>query len=297
MKKLFVIVGPTAVGKTNAAIKIAKYLNTEIISADSRQIYKEMNIGTARPSTKELAEVNHHFIACKSVEQYYNASLYETDALKIIENKLETFDNLVVVGGSGLYIDALLYGIDDLPTIDKEVRQNLQEIFETQGIQTIRKILERLDKESFERIDLNNPKRILKCLEITIQTGKPYSSFLTGKRKIRNFDYKIFFLNQNRQILYKRIDQRVDKMIEQGLLEEVKNLTNKKHLTPLQTIGYREIFDFFENKISLNEAIEKIKFNTHNYARKQLSWFKRYKNIISIEDDNSEFADKILKMI
>lgn len=297
MKNLFVIVGPTAVGKTKVAIEIAKKFNTEIISADSRQIYKEMNIGTARPTEEELANVKHHFIACKSIENYYNASMYEIDALQLIDELFRSYNNIVVVGGSGLYIDALLYGIDDLPTIDKEIRQNLQDIFENQGIQTLRNMLERLDKESFCKIDLNNPKRILKCLEITIQTGKPYSSFLTGNRKKRDFNYKIFFINQSRQILYNKIDFRVEKMVEEGLIEEAASLIDKKHLTPLQTIGYREIFEYFENKSTLKEAVEKIKFNTHNYARKQISWFKRYKEAILIDDDFSNFDNKILQNI
>ena len=275
-KKLIVVAGPTAVGKTEYAIKLAKEIETEIISADSRQIYKEMKIGTARPTPEELAQVKHHFIATHSVTEYYNASKYEFEAIELIENLFKKYDNLVVVGGSGLYIDAILFGIDDLPTIDQNIRRELQEKFQNEGLESLRFMLKKLDPVYYDRVDLKNPKRILKALEVAIQTGKPYSSFLTGKAKKRNFEFEIIILNKERNVLHERINKRVDIMIENGLIDEARNLLKYRHLTPLKTVGYRELFDFFDNKIDLQTAIELIKRNTRRYARRQITWFKKY---------------------
>jgi tRNA dimethylallyltransferase len=275
-KKLIVVAGPTAVGKTEYAIKLAKEIETEIISADSRQIYKEMKIGTARPTPEELAQVKHHFIATHSVTEYYNASKYEFEAIELIENLFKKYDNLVVAGGSGLYIDAILFGIDDLPTIDQNIRRELQEKFQNEGLESLRFMLKKLDPVYYDRVDLKNPKRILKALEVAIQTGKPYSSFLTGKAKKRNFEFEIIILNKERNVLHERINKRVDIMIENGLIDEARNLLKYRHLTPLKTVGYRELFDFFDNKIDLQTAIELIKRNTRRYARRQITWFKKY---------------------
>ena len=287
MKKIFFVIGPTAVGKTSFGIKLAKELKTEIISADSRQIFKEMRIGTARPTDKELAQIKHHFIANKSIFDYYNASKYEFEAIDLSKKLFEKYDNLVVVGGSGLYIEALLYGIDDLPDIDPFIRQNLIEKYEKEGIESLRFELKKIDPETYKKIDLKNSQRILKALEITIQTGKKYSSFLTGNRKKRQFDTELIALNMDREILYNRINKRVDLMLKEGLIEEVRNLYPHKNLTSLKTVGYRELFDFFDNNITEEKAIELIKQNSRRYAKRQITWFKRYKNAnwINVSDN------------
>ncbi len=270
--------GPTAVGKTKFAIELAKRLSTEIISCDSRQIYKEMNIGTACPTAFELSQVKHHFIRNKSIFEYYNASMYEFEALGKIDKLLEKHDSLVVAGGSGLYIDAILYGIDDLPTIDAEIRENLQKRFETDGIESLRFELKRVDPKHYEKVDLKNPKRILKALEVFEQTGKPYSSFLTGNTKKRNFEPCILVLNMDRKILYDRINKRVEIMIKDGLIQEAKPLLAHREVTALKTVGYREIFGYLDGSTTKAEAIDLIKCSTRRYARKQITWFRRYKN-------------------
>lgn len=292
---LIVIVGPTAIGKTKTAIEVAKYLNCEIISADSRQIYKELNIGTAKPSAEELTAVKHYFVNHISILDYYNASMFENEAISLISKFNSHY--LVVVGGSGLYIDALLFGIDDLPQVDFEIRNKLIDIYEKKGLSAIQQMLRELDPVSYERIDLNNPKRILKCLEITIQTSKPYSEWITGTKKQRNFDFSIFFLDQDREILYHKINSRIEKMFQMGLVDEVVSLSKFRHLQPLQTIGYKEIFEYLDNKITLTQAKEKIMFNTHKYARKQISWFRRYNSAYYIFSNQDDFTPKILKII
>ena len=288
MKKIIVITGPTAVGKTKFAIELAKKMKTEIISADSRQIYKEMKIGTARPTDEELKQIKHYFIATHSILDYYNASKYEFEALDLIEKLFENRDNLIVAGGSGLYINAILFGIDDLPEIDSQLRIELQRKFQNEGLESIRLMLKTLDPVTYEKTDLKNPKRILKALEVSIQTGKPYSSFLTGKPKKRNFDFQIFVLNRERKNLYDRINKRVEIMIKEGLVDEAHKLYKHRELTPLKTVGYRELFDYFEEKISLEEAIDLIKRNTRKYARRQLTWFRRYTNAIWIDVENDD---------
>ena len=297
MKKLIVITGPTAVGKTKFAIELAKKMKTEIISADSRQIYKEMRIGTARPTDEELKQVKHHFIASHSVLGYYNASKYEFEAIDLIEKLFEKYDYLIVAGGSGLYIDAILFGIDDLPEIEPQLRKELQKKFQNEGLESIRLMLKTLDPVTYEKIDLKNPKRILKALEVSIQTGKPYSSFLTGKRKKREFDFQVFVLNRDRENLYDRINKRVEIMINQGLVDEARNLYRYRDLTPLKTVGYREIFDYLEEKTSLEEAIDLIKRNTRKYARRQLTWFRRYPDAIWIDVEKDDVLNKIIENV
>ncbi len=278
MNRLIIVAGPTAVGKTKFAIDLATELQTEIISADSRQIYKEMNIGTARPSQAELSLVRHYFIASHSIFDYYNASKYEFEAIELIEKLFKKHENVIIVGGSGMYIDAVLYGIDDLPTIEPQIRDQLQIKYETEGIESIRFMLKSLDPKSYKKIDLRNSKRILKALEISVQTGKPYSSFLTGQNKKRNFEPVFIVLNRDRKNLHERINLRVEQMIKQGLLDEAKNLYVYKNLTPLKTVGYSELFDYFDKKTDLKTAIELIKRNTRRYARRQITWFKRYED-------------------
>jgi tRNA dimethylallyltransferase len=272
---LVVILGPTGVGKTNAAIEVARQFNSEILSADSRQIYRELRIGTAIPSPCELAVVKHHFIQTRSVCEEYNASQYETEAHNFLEKYFQNHEIAVLVGGSMMYIDALCKGIDDLPDIDKELRNSLINRFETEGLENLRLELKKLDPAYYASADLKNPKRILHALEICLMTGKPYSSFRTETQKQRSFQIIKIGLNCNREILYSRIDQRVDRMIEEGLVEEARSVYHLKHQNALKTVGYKELFSFFEGNTSLDQAIEQIKFNTHKYARKQLTWFRR----------------------
>lgn len=297
MKKLIFVLGPTAVGKTAFAIDLAKKLNTEIISADSRQIFKEMKIGTARPSLQEISEINHHFVASNSIFDNYNASTYEFEAIEKIEELFQTRENLIVAGGSGLYVDAILYGIDDLPSIDKNIRAEFQQKFEDEGIESIRFLLKNLDPETYKNVDLKNPKRILKAIEITVQTGKPYSEFLTGNKKKRNFETEIIVLNRQRDNLHKRINNRVDEMIRNGLIEEAKSLYEYKTLVALKTVGYRELFEYFDGKIDLETALELIKRNTRRYAKRQITWFKRYPNAHWIDITNGYDLDEVFKLI
>ncbi len=294
MKNLIIIGGPTAVGKTDMAVWLAKKLGTEIISADSRQIYKEMFIGTARPTPEEMQGIPHHFIGIKSVTQYYNASMYEQEVMQVIENLFHKYDNLIVVGGSGLYIEAIIKGIDDIPTVLPHIREKLAQWYEQYGLEKLKDLTRRLDKEYYNRADINNPMRLLKALEVSIQTARPYSSFLQGQNKKRPFKIILIGLDRPRAELYERINRRVEKMIEQGLIEEVKKLIPYKNYTALKTVGYREIFDYLEGKISLEQAIDLIQRNTRKYARRQLSWFRRYKDI---QWFNPEEKDKIWQFI
>jgi tRNA dimethylallyltransferase len=276
-KHLVIVVGPTGIGKTSLGIKLARHYKTEIISADSRQLYKELKTGTAVPSQEELATVPHHFIQNKSIHDYYNASMYEFEALDLLAKLFQQHHLLVMVGGSGLYIDAVCKGIDDLPRVDPEIRNFFSKKYENEGLEAIQKELKEKDPEYYGKVDLNNHKRILKGLEISKQTGKPYSSFLTGKKKERNFNIVKIGLNTEREIVYDRINSRVDLMMEEGLPEEARSVYPYKHINALNTVGYKEMFAHFEGKISLEEATTKIKDNTRKYARKQLTWFKKDK--------------------
>jgi tRNA dimethylallyltransferase len=274
-KSLVVVAGPTAVGKTAAGIELAKEFKTEIISADSRQIYRETRIGTAVPTPDELRTVPHHFIQSVSLASYYNASMYEVEVLDKLDILFKRHDTVIMVGGSGLYIDAVCFGIDDLPNINQEIRTQLMEKFNSEGIDSIRRDLKKLDPLTYDRVDLNNHYRILKALEVTIQTGKPYSSFLTHSKKRRDFRIIRLGLDMEREVLYKRINDRVDKMIDDGLTDEVKNLIHFRGENAMKTVGYREIFSYLDNKISLEEAVDLVKRNTRRYARKQLTWFRK----------------------
>ena len=295
MKTLVVIQGPTASGKTDVGVMLAQHYNTEIISSDSRQIFKEMKIGTARPDDNTLQKVKHYFIAEKSIHDYYNASMYENEVINLLENNIfKRKDIALMVGGSMLYIDAVCYGIDFLPDPDPEIRNNLWQIFETQGINPLLKKLEILDSEYYNTVDKNNHKRIIKALEVCIQTNKPYSSFRTGEKKNRNFRILKISLNYPREILHNRINLRVDKMMDNGLLNEAEKLFPYKNLNSLNTVGYRELFDFMEHKHNLETAVELIKRNTRRYARKQISWFNREKNV---EWFNPQEIDKIIERI
>jgi tRNA dimethylallyltransferase len=277
-KELIVISGPTAVGKTGLSIEIAKKLNTVIISADSRQIYKELSIGTAVPSKDELSQIKHYFIQTVSINDYYNASKYEEEVNDLLEKLFINHDKIILCGGSGLYIDAVIKGIDFLPEINPSLRAKIQLQYEQEGIESLLEDLLKLDPFSFERIDLSNPKRIQKALEISIITGKPYSSFLTSTEKNRNYSVKKIALDINRDILYQRINSRVLSMIESGLVDEARNLYPLRKINALNTVGYRELFDYFDGLNTMDEAIAKIQSNTRNYARKQLTWFRKDKN-------------------
>ena len=278
-KTLIIIAGPTAVGKTDTALWLAQKLNTEVISADSRQIFKEMQIGTARPKKEELNGIPHYFLGNKSVKDYFNAYMYETEALQLLEKLFRKYDVLIMVGGSGLYIDAIVNGIDEIPTVIPQIRNAIFQWYKQQGLGKIQALLQKLDPEYYKKADINNPMRILKALEITIQANRPYSSFLTGKAKKRPFKIIMLGLDMPRYLLYERINKRVDQMIEQGLVEEAKQLLPMRHYTALNTVGYKEIFDYLDGKISLSEAVDLIKRNTRKYARRQLTWFRRYKQM------------------
>jgi tRNA dimethylallyltransferase len=293
-KHLIVILGPTGVGKTRVSIEIAKKLKTEIISCDSRQIYRELKIGTAVPSEKELAEAKHHFIQNKSIYDYYNASMFEFEVLDLLENLFRKYRYVLMVGGSGLYINAVCYGIDDLPAVDQSLRKELAEKYETESIESIRKQLKLLDPEYYSKVDLRNHKRILKAIEVSLMTGRPYSSFLKNRKKERPFNILKIGLSVEREELYERINNRVDSMIENGLANEARQYYKDRHLNSLNTVGYKELCDYFDNKITLEKAVELIKRNTRNYARKQLTWFKKEKDISWFSPDET---NKIIDFI
>jgi tRNA dimethylallyltransferase len=296
-KYLIVILGPTAVGKTRTAIEVARNLNTEIISCDSRQIYKELKIGTAVPSESELAEVKHHFIQNKSIYDYYNASMFEFEVMDLLDTLYGKYKYVLMVGGSGLYINAVCYGIDDLPAVDPGLREELLEKYETEGIESIRKQLRLLDPGYYEKVDLKNHKRILKALEVSLMTGRPYSSFLKNSKKERPFKILKVGLSVNREELYERIDKRVDRMIENGLQDEARQYYKDRNLNALNTVGYKELFDYLDNKITFEEAVRLIKRNTRNYARKQLTWFKKQKDITWFSpDETGKIIDYIKTM-
>ena len=274
-KTLLVLAGPTAVGKTSCGIHIARHFNTEIISADSRQIYQETTIGTAVPTPEELAQAKHHFIQVVPVSEPYNASMFEFQVLEKLELLFEKHDLLLMVGGSGLYIDAVCHGIDDLPAVDPSLRKQLLLRYENEGLEALTWELRKLDPHSYSQVDLKNHMRVLKALEVSIQTGKPYSSFLSAEKKERPFQILRIALDMERQLLYERINKRVELMMEAGLLEEVKLLGHLREYTAMKTVGYRELFRHLDGELSLVEAVDLIQRNTRKFARKQLTWFRK----------------------
>lgn len=278
-KTVYFVVGPTAVGKTSFAIQLAKHLDAEIISADSRQFYREMNIGTATPSVEELRQVKHHFIANLSIHQAYNVSSFEQDALALLEELFQSNDSVVVVGGSGLYLDALAYGIDDLPDASQKLRMDLKQLYDNEGIEALQTQLEKLDPVFYTQIDKQNPKRLLRALEVCLATGKPYSDLRIGEKKKRNFNIRWIGLEQDREQLNKRINLRVDLMLEAGLLEEVKQLYPHKALNALNTVGYKEFFLWLNGEESFDWAVEKVKTNSRRYAKRQMTWFRKNEDI------------------
>ncbi len=287
-KTLIVIVGPTGIGKTDLGIYLAKKLGTEIISADSRQFYRELKIGTAVPSDEQLNTVKHHFIGNKSIHDYYNASSFEFEVIELLSRLFKEKNQLILLGGSGMYVDAVCTGIDDLPEIDQKLRTQLLKKYEKEGIESLRFELKKLDPDYYAITDLKNHKRLLKALEITIMTGQPYSSFRKEVVKKRDFKIIKIGLNIERDALYKGIDNRVDKMLKKGLVDEAKQFHPLKRMNSLNTVGYKELFPYFEGKYSLDRAVELIKRNSRRYAKRQLSWFNRDKEIKWFEPGEKE---------
>ena len=275
MKYLITIIGPTAIGKTSLSIALAQHFNCEIISCDSRQFFKEMRIGTAVPSSEELAGAQHHFIQNKSIFENYTVGDFEKEAISKLDELFLTNDYAVLVGGSGLYVDAVLKGFDEFPEIDVAVRSAVKQNYEKFGLDYLQTELEKRDPNYFKVVAKENPQRMMRGLEVCIGSGKPYSSFLNQKKNTRNFTPILIGLEAERSLIYNRINQRVDSMMNEGLLAEAKNLFPHKNLNALQTVGYRELFSYFEGEISLEFAIEEIKKNTRRFAKRQLTWFMR----------------------
>ena len=274
-KHLISIVGPTAIGKTALSIKLAKHYNTEIVSADSRQFFKEMQIGTAAPTTEELNQANHHFIHHKSVEDQYSVGTFEKEAINLLEKLFKTHNVVIMVGGSGLYVNAVTKGLDYFPDVDVSIREKLNTRLKTDGLHALQEQLKQLDIEAYNTIAIDNPHRLIRALEICIGTNKPYSSFLNKVKIKRNFKTITIELTADREIIYNRINQRVDIMIDQGLIKEIKALTTKQHLNALNTVGYKELFKYLNGEWTLDFAISEIKKNTRRFAKRQLTWFKK----------------------
>ncbi len=281
---LITIIGPTAIGKTALSIELAQYFNCDIISCDSRQFYKETSIGTAVPSKEELDAAKHHFIQNKSILENYNVGEFEREAIEKLDELFQKNNIQIIVGGSGLYVNAVLNGFDDFPAIDESIRTKLNTDFEEKGLDYLIETLKELDLDYYNYITENNPQtfknpqRMKRFVEVCIGTGKPYSSFLKKKSNTRNFTPIIIGLEADREVMYSRIEQRVDIMMNQGLLKEVESVFSHKNLNALQTVGYRELFDYLDDKITLDFAVEEIKKNTRRFAKRQLTWFKRTEN-------------------
>lgn len=273
---LVVICGPTAVGKTNTSIELAKRLSAEIISADSRQFYKELKIGTAAPTTYELGEAQHHFVGHISIFDYYNASIFEQQVVPLLDKLFQKNRFVIMTGGSGLYIDAVCEGIDDMPDIDPHTRESVKSYYQKEGLGGLRRWLQSIDPVYYAQVDIANPKRMMRGIEVFLSSGTKFSDFRIKDKVERPFGIKKIILSRQRHDLCDRINQRTDAMIQQGLIEEAKALYPLKHLNALNTVGYKELFAYFENTSTLDEAIEKIKTNTRRYAKRQMTWFRRY---------------------
>jgi tRNA dimethylallyltransferase len=282
-KTLLVIAGPTAVGKTEAAIQLAKYYKTVILSADSRQFYREMSIGTAKPSADELAAVQHYFINSHSISENFSVGDFEKQALELLDKLFSVHDVVIMAGGSGLYIKAVCEGFDDLPQADEGIRHRLNQDYTIKGIDFLQEQLKLADPEYYAEVDLNNPQRIIRALEVFESTGKTFSSYRTSAINRRPFKIIKFGLNLPRKDLYDRINRRVDAMVAQGLIDEVKSLLPYRHLNALITVGYSEIFDYLEGNSSLEQAIDLVKQHTRNFAKRQMTWFNKDKGIVWVE--------------
>lgn len=291
-KTLIVLAGPTAVGKTELSLQIARHFNCPIISADSRQIYKEIKIGTAAPTTEQMAMVKHYFVGHKSIHDYYSAWEFEQDTLTLLDELFTQHDHVLMTGGSMMYIDAVCNGIDEIPTISDDVRTAIWNEYESHGLQHMLDRLKALDPIFYEQADHNNAKRIIHAVEICVESGVPYSSLRTGKTKERPFNITRLCLNREREELFERISQRVDQMINDGLIDEARQYFDLRHLNSLNTVGYKEIFQYLAGEIDLEEAVRLIKRNTRRYAKKQLAWFrlKNQYNWFHPDDKNNIFT-------
>ncbi|MGJ5642076.1 tRNA (adenosine(37)-N6)-dimethylallyltransferase MiaA [Formosa sp. S-31] len=292
---LISIVGPTAIGKTALSIKLANYFNTEIISADSRQFFREMQIGTAAPTPSELSQAQHHFIHHKSITDNYNVGAFEKDALERLETLYKTYNKVIMVGGSGLYVDAVTKGLDDFPEVDPNIRIDLNARLEQHGLTDLQNQLKILDPNSFKSIAIDNPHRVIRALEICLGTGQAYSSFLNQKENKRPFKTITLGLTADREIIYDRINRRVDIMMEEGLLNEVRQLLPYKEHNALNTVGYKELFNYLDGTWTLDFAISEIKKNSRRFAKRQLTWFKRDKSILWFDylTDNKKIIAEI----
>ena len=288
MNTLIVITGPTAVGKTQLTLELAQYYGIPVINADSRQIYKELKIGTAAPTEEQMRKAQHYFVGSKSISDYYNASMYEQEVLKLLESLFATSPVQLLSGGSMMYIDAVCNGIDDIPTIREDIRTEMKRRYEEEGLEALCEDLKRLDPEHYESVDRQNYRRVIHALEICYQTGKTYTSFRKQTKKQRPFNIIKIGLNRDREELYGRINQRVDDMMAQGLLDEVRAMAPYREVNALNTVGYKELFDYMDGRWPLEEAIERIKGNTRRYARKQLTWYKRDENIRWFHPDQQQ---------
>ena len=287
-KTLIVLIGPTGVGKTDLSIKIAEKYNSPIISADSRQLYSELKIGTAAPAEEYLKRVKHYFVGTLKLTDYYSAAQYESDVISLLEELFKGNDTILLTGGSMMYIDAICKGIDDIPTVDNDTRQMMMEKYEKEGLERLCAELKLLDPEYYSIVDLKNPKRVIHALEICYMTGKTYTSFRTGNKKQRPFDIIKIGLCREREELYERINRRVDIMINDGLVDEVKSVYQYRNLNSLNTVGYKEIIQYLDGNCTLDFAIEKIKQDSRIYSRKQMTWFKRDNEITWFHPDNEE---------
>jgi len=292
---LIVVVGPTAIGKTNLGIQLAKLFNCEIVSADSRQFYKEMCIGTAVPSAYELQQANHHFIQHISIQDPYSVGDFEKDGLAKLEALFKKNKYAILVGGSGLYIDAITKGLDTFPEISHDIRENLKKRYKQEGLETLQQQLKVLDPDYYTKVDIHNTHRVMRALEVCISSGKPYSSFINKKTSNRPFNSIKIGITAPREIIYDRINMRVDSMMKEGLLQEVKSLVSYKSLNALNTVGYKEIFEFLDGKWELDFAISEIKKNTRRFAKRQLTWFRKDEEITWF--DFQEHIDSIASYI
>ncbi len=298
-KFLIIIAGPTAVGKTTIAIQLAKYFNTEIISADSRQIFNELNIGVARPSEEELKEVKHHFIANKSIHDYFSAGEYEREVIALMDELYKTKDIVILCGGTGFYINAILNGFDEIPQIDEQIRADLNQLYLDAGIEPLQEKLKELDEITFNEIDLQNTQRVIRALEVCVGTGQKFSSFKRRNEVQRNFIPIKIGLNVSKEQLHHNINTRVDEMMRTGFLEEAKAVHDFRSHNALQTVGYKELFDYIDGKTTLPEAVELIKLHTRQYAKRQLTFFNKHKDYSWFEPKQVSavisFIDEVIK--
>jgi tRNA dimethylallyltransferase len=296
-KYLVVIAGPTGVGKTALAIKLAKHFYTKILSADSRQFYREISIGTAKPSQKEQEEAEHLFIDSLSIHDSYSIGDFEKDAIQKLEELFQDHQMVLMVGGSGLYINAVLYGVDEFENVSEETKEKIKQEYDKKGISWLQEQIQELDPEYYTTADINNPQRLQRALEVCMESGKPYSSFLSKTRKQRAFEPIKILINSDRELLYERINKRVDQMIATGLVDEAKGLYIHKNLNALNTVGYKELFAYFDGETDLNSAIGLIKQKTRNYAKRQLTWFKNQDTYEEFGPDDYEKIRSYLEII